>query len=338
MKLPVSPLESLATDPQRFGFDAAVRVLQQAAHEADPGAVVRFRSVPGLAYPGADVVGLQVGEGSAPRLAVTVMGLAGSTGVLPRHYTEALGTSLRARSPALHDFLDLLSHRLVAQFAEAGIKYRPHRMAERQALAGGGPDGATLALLSVAGFGTAGLAERLETGTAPVAHYAGLFAAHPRSAERLRALASDWLGRPVEVVEFAGAWLPIPEDGRTRLAGRGMEGQFDRLGRDAVAGVRAWSVQAGIVLRVGPLERDGFAQMLPDGAVFRRLVSLVGAFLGLEVAFSVNPVLAGADVPPARLAGEGAWRPRLGWNTWLVPPEGGRGQDGGEAVFAGATG
>ena len=33
-----------------------------------------------------------------------------------------------------------------------------------------------------------------------------------------RALASDWLGMQVEVVEFAGAWLPLPPDQRTRLS------------------------------------------------------------------------------------------------------------------------
>ncbi|HST74618.1 MAG TPA: type VI secretion system baseplate subunit TssG, partial [Acetobacteraceae bacterium] len=63
-----SPLELLATEPRRFGFDAAVRVLLHAAHDPDPAVVVRFRSVTGLAYPPADVLAVQSGdEGSAPR-------------------------------------------------------------------------------------------------------------------------------------------------------------------------------------------------------------------------------------------------------------------------------
>ena len=32
---------------------------------------------------------------------------------------------------------------------------------------------------------------------------------------------SDWLGMRVEVVEFAGAWLPLPPDQRTRLSSHG---------------------------------------------------------------------------------------------------------------------
>ena len=37
----------------------------------------------------------------------------------------------------------------------------------------------------------------------------------PRSADRLGALTSDWLGMKVEIVEFAGAWLSLPPDQRT---------------------------------------------------------------------------------------------------------------------------
>jgi hypothetical protein len=36
-------LERLAKDPQRFDFDAGVRVLLHAAGATDPGRVVRFR-------------------------------------------------------------------------------------------------------------------------------------------------------------------------------------------------------------------------------------------------------------------------------------------------------
>ena len=59
--------------------------------------------------------------------------------MLPRSYTELLNTTLRERSPALHDFLDMLSHRMVALFARAGAKYRPHLLAEIGRLAGRGP-------------------------------------------------------------------------------------------------------------------------------------------------------------------------------------------------------
>lgn len=330
----VAPLERLATEPQRFGFDAAVRVLLHAARDPDPAAVVRFRSVPGLAYPPADVLALQSGdEGSAPRMTVSVMGLTGAAGVLPRSYTETLNATLRERSHALHDFLDMLSHRLVALFARAGAKYRPHRAADMGLLSSTERDAVTSALLSLTGFGTEHMADRLIAGTDPLLHYAGYFAARPRSAERLQALVSDWLGRPVEVHQFAGSWLPIPPDQRTRLAGPGVSGRFDRLGREAAVGARAWDVQAAVVLRIGPLDRAGFEAMLPDRLSLGRLVSLVRAFLGFETAFAINPVLSAAEVPPLQLLSDADPAPRLGWNTWLTAAAGSRRMDAGDPVF-----
>ena len=60
-----------------------------------------------------------------PDVTVGLMGLTGPSGVLPRYYSEVVTQTLRSRSTALRDFLDLLSHRFVAFFAGAGMKYRP---------------------------------------------------------------------------------------------------------------------------------------------------------------------------------------------------------------------
>ncbi|MGH8431876.1 MAG: type VI secretion system baseplate subunit TssG, partial [Solimonas sp.] len=80
--------------------------------------------------------------------------------------------------------------------------------------------------------------------------------------------------------------------------------------------------QARIVLKIGPLDLPYFARLLPDRPLLRELVSLVRAFVGFEVGFAVNLVLARNSVPPLVLSrpdepeARGAG-PRLGWNTWL---------------------
>jgi type VI secretion system protein ImpH len=345
-----SPLERLATDPHRFGFDAGIRVLLHAAHTTDPSSVVRFRSVSGLAYPPADILGLTLKEeGTPPDLVVSVMGLTGPSGVLPRSYTENVNTTLRHRSDSLRDFLDMLSHRMLALFASAGTKYRPNRISEIGLLSGqtveGREDPLTGALLALTGYGTPHLTDRMAAGREPLMHYAGLLTTQPRSAERLRALVSDWLGRPVEVVQFVGAWLPLPPDQRTRLSGRGIAGQFNRLGfapdpgaagsvRDEAAiGVRAWDVQAGVVLRIGPLDRESFTALLPDRPMLERLVALVRAYLGFATGFAINPVATAAAVPDLQLSAAADPPPRLGWNTWLTVSPGSRLKDGAQAVF-----
>ena len=92
------------------------------------------------------------------------------------------------------------------------------------------------------------------------------------------------------------------------------------------------------MLRIGPLDLAYFESLLPDQALLRELISLVRAYVGFEVGFAVNPVLARDAVPPLALAppGEGSTRPLVGWNTWLptsaVLP---RRTDADEALFAG---
>ena len=330
---------ALLAEPRHFRFDAAVRILFRAAGSADPAEAVRFRSAPGFAYPAAEVVAVEAPtDGSAPQLTTAAIGLTGAAGVLPRLYTEVLTQTLRGRSRALHEFLDLLSHRVVAMFAGAGIKYRLNRSAEAAVTTGHPEDDRVAeALLAFGGFATPHLVPRLAVGVEPLLHYSGFFAGRPRSAERLTALVSDWLGRKVEVVQFAGAWLPLPPDQCTSLARGRHPGAWNRLGVDAAAGVRAWDPQARIILRIGPLDYRSFAALLPDHSGLQRLVSLVRAFLGYEIGFAVNPVLAGPEVPPLRLDRDADPAPRLGWNTWMPAPvspvAGIARRDADEAVF-----
>ncbi len=323
-----SLLAVLAAAPRRFRFDAAVRVLTKARRADNPAEAIRFRTPSGLIFPAADV--LEVRGGNQPEVTVGLMGLTGPSGVLPRHYSETVTRTLRGRSTALHEFLDMLGHRFVGFFALAAAKYRPARAAEVAALRTPPRiDPVTSVLLSLTGYGTAGLAPRLLATTDPLLHYAGLFAMRPRSAHRLASLVSDWLGMRVEVVEFAGAWLQLPPDQLTRL---GAHGRFNRLATDAAIGVRAWDPQARIVLRIGPLNRNGFQRLLPDRMALHRLVSLVRAYLGFELGFAINPILAAEDVPPLRLEPSADPPPRLGWNTWL-PASGVRRTDAADAVF-----
>jgi len=329
-------LARLGREPWRFGFDAALRVLAHAERRADVSDVARFRTPPALAYPPAEVAELRANGGAVPpRLTVGVMGLTGPSGVLPRFFSEVVAATLRDRSRALHDFLDMLGQRLVGLFARAGTKYRLHRSADTALLESPpAPDRIAQALLSLSGWGTEHLVPRLAAGPEPLLHYAGFYSMRPRSADRLAALVSDWLGREVEVIQFAGAWLSLPPDQQTRLARGRDPGAWNRLAMNAAIGVRAWDVQARIVLRIGPLDRGAFEALLPDRPGLRRLVSLVRAYLGFETGFAINPVLAADQVPPLHLQAEADPPPRLGWNTWVPGPGPAiRRRDAADAVF-----
>ena len=328
-----SSLQRLAEEPDRFSFDAAMRLLCAARDTADPAEAARFHAPHGLAFPPGDVLRLDIGgDGKPPSLTIGLIGLTGPSGVLPRHYSETVVQQVRSRARSLPDFLDVIAQRLIAHFAAAGTKYREHRAADTARLKGSPEaDKVAAVLLAFAGHGTPHLTDRVAAGADPLMHYAGIFATRPRSAERLRALVSDWLGQPVEVDQFAGAWLALPPDQRTRLPVGIGTGRFARLGVDATIGVRAWDASARVVLRLGPLPAAQFDSLLPDRPALARLVSLVRAFLGLETGFAINPVIAADAIGPLRLDSGADPAPRLGWNTWL--PSARRNTDGNEAVF-----
>jgi type VI secretion system protein ImpH len=46
----------------------------------------------------------------------------------------------------------------------------------------------------------------------------------------------------------------------------------------------------------------------------------VRAYLGFELGFAINPVLAAQEVPPLLLTATADPPPRLGWNTWVPGP------------------
>ena len=327
-----SLLQTLIEEPARFGFDAALAILMRAAGRPEPGQAVRFHATSGLGFVPSDILAVEW-DGERARTTIGLIGLTGPSGVLPRPYTDIVNTEQRQRSPALGEFLDLLAQRPVGQFAQAGIKYRPHRMAAAHAArdrAAAPADGLRDVLLALTGYGTPHLAPRLAVGTDPLLFYAGLFAAWPRSAGRLAAILSDWLGRTVDVEQFAGTWLVLEPDQMSALPAGDEPGQFCRLGVDAAIGSRSWDVQARIILHIGPLDLAGFEATLPDGGLLRRITALVRAYLGFETDFAVNPILAAAAVPPLGLSV--TVPPRLGWNSWL-PTAGERRDDAKEALF-----
>jgi type VI secretion system protein ImpH len=320
----------LQRQPQRFRFDAAMRVLLHARRTADPAEAVAFRGDPGLGFPAAEITAVEAKEGK-PRIATPLIGLMGTAGALPRLYGELAGLALRRGSPAPAAFVDLLAQRMIACFARAGIKYRLNRSMEAAALTQPPTtEPISAALLSLGGFGTPGLLPRLACGPEPPLHYAGLFATRPRSAERLAALLSDWLGGPVEVVQFAGSWLSLPHAERTSLPAGLSSGSWNCLGLDAVIGVCAWDPHSRIVLRLGPLDRAAFEALLPGRPAHVRLIALARAFLGREIGLAINPVLAREAVFPLRLAGQA----QLSWNSWILPPGEPARKDAADAVFA----
>jgi type VI secretion system protein ImpH len=324
--------ETLFSEPQRFAFFQAVRLLYllgirkrrqetgELARTTTQVDVVRFRTPLTLAFPASEIEALTPpvpGDRpeAAPEMTVNFMGLTGPSGVLPRHYTELLmERRSQFKDETAHRFFDLFNHRLLALFVQAWEKYRFAIGYER-----GQPRTLLNYLLDLVGMGTPGLQNRLqETGRGmqdeALAYYGGLNGQRPHSAIALAAILSDYFSVPVVIEQLRGQWLLL-EKGQCTCLGHG--GINCVLGESVILGERVWDRQARFRVRVGPLSLMQFNDFLPGGAAYAALTPFVRWFASLGYHFDVQLILRQEEVPACQLGATGASAPRLGWTTWL---------------------
>ncbi|RVT98821.1 type VI secretion system baseplate subunit TssG [Rhodovarius crocodyli] len=290
-----SPRELLRKEPQRFDLDQAAFV---AGFSAGRDVVALPYSAPAnLSLPLAEVSGFDDASG---RITTPLFGMIGPAGTLPRHYTATAGAQLRRRQDALPKFLELLSRRFTGMWVRAGAKYRPAR----------DPVPAERALDAAIGMLTGGLSGRVSAAPSVLRYHAGNLSARTRSAERLRAMLEEEIGRPVEIVEFAGGWLRLPEAEQTRLGAA-----HSTLGMDMAIGARVWEPQSRFIVRVGPIGRALFDRLLPGEPLHARLCSMIRLFVGPEQDFALNPILSPDALPEPVLSGAAGMR--LGLTSWM---------------------
>jgi type VI secretion system protein ImpH len=313
-------LDALATAPWRHDFFEALRridasgpqrpALGRARRPADEP--VRLGQAPDLSFAPAALHAVQVPPGGGPaRIEVRFFGLFGPNGPLPLHLTEYARERLMHHGDAtLARFADLFHHRLLLLFYRAWAQAQPTVSLDRP-----GDDRFADFVGALIGIASPALRGRDAVNGHVKLHFAGLLARQARSAEGLGALLSGWLGRPVRVQQFAGAWMALGEPERTRISGRrGLAGA--RLGRGAVLGAMVWDRQHHFALHIGPLRHADFTALLPGGNRLPALVALVEQYVGHEFGWTLQLDLLGDEVKPAVAGRHG----RLGWDSWLGSP------------------
>ena len=351
--------ERLWSEPYRFSFFAAVRLLSRLAFQrraegdevSSEPADIRYRSLTSLAFPASELWDVKRPElpDDPVEMTVAFFGLTGANGALPRPYAELVIERVRKGDHALRDFLDIINHHLLRQFARAGEKYRFFLNYERALLwekqrQAQGPrkvrgylleeqgrlDLFSQVLLDLGGLGMPLLRHKDSVRDAPAPrvdlpdelyrHFAGHFAKQHKNAVNLAQMVAAYFGVPAEIVQFVGQWVLLPAEFQTCLPAPGSESKtcrLPRLGETTVVGSRLFEVQGKFRVRLGPLTFDQFRQYLPDQPAFRRMSQLVRLFVGQTLDFDIQPTLSGNEVPWCQLGGGGPRAPRLGWNTWL---------------------
>jgi type VI secretion system protein ImpH len=311
--------QRLFAQPYRFDFFQAVRLLKQidpdrkpVGRDDDPRSeAARFRTRASLTFPPSQVYQIKhngaAEDATPPEVMVTFMGLTGPLGVLPQHFTELVAERARYGDTALWEFFDIFNHRMISLFYRVWEK---HRLSA--AVGGNEPDPITEYLFDTIGMGTRGLRDRLSVPDRVMLLYGGLIAQRPHSAGTVAAIVGDYFNVPAHVDQFAGQWLKLEVEDRSRLGTAN-----SRLGINTIAGTRVWDDQSKFRTRLGPLTYKQFAAFLPNGSAFKPAHELVRFLAGMEFDFDLQLVLESDEVPACVLDKTSDARPMLGWNTWL---------------------
>ena len=251
---------------------------------------------------------------------VNFMGLTGSNGILPYHYSELVLKRLKIKDKSMMNFFDLFNHRLISLFYQASVKYHLPLEHERKKLhtsSGSDSDSPTRILLALIGLGTNGLDNRLYTKDDSLLYYSGLFTKKVRTSTGLKQIIFNHFSIPVEIREFIGQWQELIDDVRTRLPGFAIpRGQNNQLGKSVMLGRKGWFAQGKIQIILGPLTAQQLHTFAPGTSTLKALNELVKLYINFEHDYDFIMRIRRSDLPGAtRLLR--AKPPILSWNTWL---------------------
>lgn len=336
-----SLIEELLRAPAEIPFVQAVRLLERSATLANRGSgprynhnivgqftppsseVVRFHAQVSLGFPSHELVKInQQNSSSGVRwhMITTFMGLTGSTGVLPFHYTELLFQRLKLKDESLKKFLDLFNHRTISLFYQASTKYRLPLAYEREKLLPSRrhqTDKHTQALLSLMGLGTAHLQDQLDVRPESLIFFAGFMSQATRPTVSIKRMLSHFFEVPIEIKEFVGQWHDLIPDVRSRLPDPGNpKGQNACLGRSAILGGKGWFAQGKMQIVLGPLNEEQFKRFAPGTSNLKRLNQMTKLYSGAEVETEYVLRVARKHIP-SRMQLRQSSPPIMGWDTWL---------------------
>lgn len=338
----ISVTDDLQDRPFRYTFFQTVRLLERSAMYSNlegktrfannPVAqsvrseteIVRFHTRQSLSFPSSENFSLKLrDQGKNTKqwdLIINFMGLTGSHGVLPYHYSELLLQRQKMKDMALGQFLDLFNHRIISLFYQASIKYNLPIEYERKKLfplQKNKRDTHTQALLSLIGLGTNRLTNRFYTRDESLVYYGGLFSQQVKTANGLKQILQDHFKIPVQIKEFNGQWQELIDDVRTRLPGRAIpKGQNNSLGRSVMLGRNGWFAQGKIRIILGPLDKEQLQTFAPGTLALKALNEIVQFYLDMEHDYEFIIRVKRRDVPE-KIKLERQQQPILGWNTWL---------------------
>lgn len=298
-RVDASVIDQLLAEPQRFEFFQAVRLIEQ----AQPALRLRYRNRLSLSFPPNQIENISGDSEDIIRMTPAFMGMLGSHGVLPLHYSDRINRHEKTSSDGgPRAFLDMLSHRALGMFYKAWAKHRPECMTSP----GGGDEFLTM-LTALSGADASGQVLDRET----LAFYAMQIRSRAVSAPLMAGMYSDYFDVPFTIDQLIGEWRELPLEDQAALGVANVD-----LDAGVMLGARLYGCDSRVRLRIGPLHKERYESFLPGRSAASHLAALLALQCGVSMTYEVHLIQYAADVRGVHLDAGGDVR--LGVNACLV--------------------
>jgi type VI secretion system protein ImpH len=314
-------LKELSEKPYRYSFYSAMRLLECSAsssprlgESAKPTEeIVRLGQRPSMKFASSTIASVKW-ESANQKWYVDCkfLGLFGPHGAFPIQFTEyAMARARDFRDETFQRFTDCFSHRLLSFFYRAYASVEPTIQFDRPK-----DDRFSSYVGSLMGIGTEELQDRDSLNDLTKLFYAGHFSQQNHHADGLQSILTDYFSVPIDVEQFVGNWLTIPETNQLLL---GRSPETGALGKTTSIGSKVWECQQCIRVNLGPIPMDKYQAFLPGGACLTILADIIKNYSGLVLDWQAKVILEKKDVPQMQLGSN----IQVGWVSWLnrCPPD-----------------
>ena len=309
-------LSTLQREPEKFNFLSAIRILDGIFLDQPPTGTsnhpstesVRIGQEATLNFSPRSIASFKTRTVDGRyRLLTFFLGIFGPNGPMPVHLTDFAQQRIRHhQDETLSNFVDVFHHSMACFFYRAWAASQPTVHMDRPET-----DRFTMYVASLCGLGQSSLRQRDAMPDNAKLYFAAHLAASPKHSSGLTSILRSFFKANVEVIPFVSHWIKLPEDCYCKL---GTTPDSGMLGINLTLGSRVKDCQQRFRVVLGPLGFEKFCQLLPYGSSMKRLRSIIDQYIGLELSWDVQLVLAREEVPRFTLGRQG----QLGWTTWLA--------------------
>jgi type VI secretion system protein ImpH len=288
-----------------------IRLVNYLRYKENYQVKVKFSSVIALQHTDSEIHKVQV-EQNADKVQIFVtanfLGIVGSTGILPSHYTELLISSFKHKDSSLQNFLDIFYNKIVKLFVKIiqhnnlYLEYEKFLLTNKNALEHN--------WFSVVNFD--GISSKIAAKTIPniLLKYTGLLATSSRPLAVLETILFNYLRHPLLIEQFVTERVKIADDELSKLGKLNV-----RLGNSLYLGDHAYFYQNKVIIKVFQLHIEQYQLLFSKESQIRKTLDLILDFyLGRNIKYQLTFILIEAE--------RKAWlthkkEQRLGNNMWL---------------------